>query len=151
MTSWGVGPKFASISLVVLLVTGFANFYYVPALALPFSLLRFLAGVALIVLGVAMFLVAAVQVHKAFDEGKLVTSGIYAYVRNPVYAAFIWLIAPGLILVTGLLLLIILPFVMYGLIRFLLLDEDNYLEEKFGEEYLEYKRRVNSIIPKFAW
>ena len=150
MTSWGGGPKFALISLVVLLFIGFVNFYFFPVLALPFDLLRFSAGVALIALGVAMCLVAAVQVHKAFDKGKLVTSGLYAYLRNPVYAAFILLIAPGLILVTGLLLLIVLPFVMYALVRFLIADEDRYLEEKFGQEYLEYKKRVNSIIPKFS-
>jgi protein-S-isoprenylcysteine O-methyltransferase Ste14 len=29
-------------------------------------------------------------------------------------------------------------------------EEEVYLEEKFGEEYFEYKRKVGSIFPKFG-
>ena len=75
------------------------------------------------------------------------TTGIYAYIRNPVYALWILLIAPGLISATCFLLLIALPFVMYAFVRVLIVEEDEYLAEKFGEDYLEYKKKVNSIIP----
>jgi protein-S-isoprenylcysteine O-methyltransferase Ste14 len=147
MTSWGVGLKFAAASLVTLAILGVVNRVFIPALLLPFNPSAFSCGTALILLGVAVCFRAAVQVHQAFNQGKLVTTGIYAHVRNPVYAVWILLIAPGLILATGFLLLIALPFVMYGLVRVLIVEEDEYLAEKFGEDYLEYKKRVNSIIP----
>ena len=150
MTSWGIGPKFAVISLIIGIVAIIINSYFFPTLFLRYNPFTFLCGAALILLGAATCLKAAVQVHQAFNQGKLITSGIYAYVRHPVYAVWILLKAPGLILVTGFLLLIVMPFVMYALIRILIVEEDNYLEQKFGEEYLEYKKRVNSIVPKLA-
>jgi len=147
MTSWGVGPKFAFASLLMLLALIVVNFYFVPELSLPFSPLRVFAGVVLIFLGVAVCVAAAFQVHKAFNQRKLLTSGVFAYVRNPVYAAFIWLIAPAMVLVTGFLLLVVLPFAMYGLIRVLIVEEDRYLEQRFGQEYIDYKKRVNAVVP----
>jgi len=150
MSAWGIGPKFAIISLVIGIVTIIANDYFFSALILRYNPFIFSCGVALILLGIAICLIATVQVHEAFNQGKLITSGIYAYVRNPVYAVWILLIMPGLILVTGFLLLIVMPFVMYALIGILIVEEDEYLEQKFGEEYLEYKKRVNSIIPKLT-
>jgi len=44
----------------------------------------------------------------------------------------------------------VMPFIMYFLIRTLVVEEDEYLEKKFGKEYLEYKKTVNSIIPKLT-
>jgi protein-S-isoprenylcysteine O-methyltransferase Ste14 len=100
MTSWGVGPKFASVSVAVGIIVILVNGFVFQALILPFSLFTFLSGAILILLGAALCVIAAVQVHRAFDEGKLITEGVYAYVRNPVYAAWVLLIAPGLVLVT---------------------------------------------------
>ena len=147
MTRWGVGPNFAVPSLAIFILLSIAN-SFIPALLLPFNLYRFLISVVLIACGVAMCISAASQVHRAFNQGKLVTSGLYAYIRNPVYAAWILLIAPGVIVASGLLLLTIMPFAMYAMVRVLIVNEDRYLEQKFGQEYLEYKKNVNSIIPK---
>ncbi|HML02576.1 MAG TPA: isoprenylcysteine carboxylmethyltransferase family protein [Candidatus Bathyarchaeia archaeon] len=148
MTSWGVGPKFAVISIVMGLLAIFVNHYFFASLLLPYNLFRFSFGVGLIILGLVMMLVAASQVHQAFNDGKLITSGIYSYVRDPVYAAWILLIVPGLFLATGIPFLIVMPFAMYALIRTLIIDEERYLEQKFGKEYLDYKKTVNSIVPK---
>jgi protein-S-isoprenylcysteine O-methyltransferase Ste14 len=67
--------------------------------------------------------------------------------RHPVYAVWILLIAPGLLLITGVLFLSALPFIMYAFFRQLIVDEDRYLEQKFGQDFLDYKKRVNSVIP----
>lgn len=150
MTSWGIGPRFAVISVVIAVIAIIANVYFFPALILSYNPIVFSCGVALILLGAVMCIAAAVQVHRAFNEGKLITTGIYAHVRNPVYAAWILLIAPGLVLTTSFLLLAIMPFVMYGTIKVLIVEEDRYLEQKFGKEYLDYKKRVNSILPKLT-
>ena len=150
MTSWGIGPKFAFASVAVGIIVILVNGFVFPALILRFNPFTFLSGIILILLGATLCAIAAVQVHRAFDQGKLITEGAYAYVRNPVYAACVLLIAPGLVLVTAFLLLTVMPFVMYFLIRTLTVEEDEYLEQKFGKEYLEYKKRVNSIIPKLT-
>jgi protein-S-isoprenylcysteine O-methyltransferase Ste14 len=148
MTSWGVGPKFAVISIAMGLLAIFVNYYYFASLLLACNPPRFLFGVGLIILGLVMMLVAASQVHQAFNGGRLITSGIYSYVRDPVYAAWILFIVPGLFLATGISFLIVMPFAMYALIRRLITEEERYLEQKFGKEYLDYKKTVNSIVPK---
>jgi len=150
MTSWGVGPKFAFASLAIGVIVILVNGFVFPELILRFNPFTFFSGAILILLGATLCIIAAVQVHRAFDQGKLITKGVYAYVRNPVYAAWVLLIAPGLVLVTGFLLLTVMPFIMYFLTRTLIGEEDAYLEQKFGKEYFEYKKRVNSIIPKLT-
>jgi len=150
MTSWGIGPKFAFASLAVGVIIILVNGFVFPPLILRFSPFTFFPGVILILLGITLCVIAAVQVHRAFDQGRLITEGVYAYVRNPVYAAWVLLIVPGLVLVTGFLLMTVMPFIMYFLIRTLVVEEDEYLEKKFGKEYLEYKKTVNSIIPKLT-
>jgi protein-S-isoprenylcysteine O-methyltransferase Ste14 len=115
---------------------------------MPYNLFVFVFGIALITAGVAILVIALVQVHSDFSSRKLVTSGVYAYVRDPVYAVWILLIVPGLILITGMLLLTIAPFLMYWLFKALIGREEACLELTFGKEYLDYKSKVNSVVPK---
>jgi len=37
---------------------------------------------------------------------------------------------------------------MYITFRMLIKKEENYLEQEFGQQYLEYKKRVNAVFPK---
>jgi protein-S-isoprenylcysteine O-methyltransferase Ste14 len=80
-------------------------------------------------------------------EQRLVTSGIRARVRHPVYLAHLlemlaWSVGTGLA-------------VLYALTAFALISgvlmirtEDAELEQRFGEEYREYRSRVRSIVPR---
>jgi len=124
------------------------NRYYFPNLSLSYNPVSFWFGIVVILIGIAILFKAAVQVHRGFDLGKLVTDGVYAYVRHPVYAVWILFIAPGLFLATGALFLIALPFLMYAVFRTLIVEEDEYLKQKFGQEFTDYTKKVNSIIPK---
>ena len=148
MTRWGVGPKFATFSLIAALILLTVNIFVFPSLLLPFNRIRLGFGVALVIFGIIIFFVAATQVHRAFNSGKLVTRGVYAYVRHPVYAVWILFIAPGLLLMTGALFLIALIFIMYSVFRVLIEEEDEYLAQKFDQDFLNYKKTVNSIIPR---
>ena len=82
--------------------------------------------------------------------GKLVVSGIYGYVRNPMAISGI-----GQGLLVGLLLgspLVILYALSGGLIWqfiFRRLEEDDMVE-RFGEDYEEYRRNVRCWIPNFT-
>ena len=71
------------------LVLIIANRCYFPNLSLSYNRVSFWFGIVVILIGIAIFLKAAVQVHRGFDLGKLVTDGVYAYVRHPVYAVWI--------------------------------------------------------------
>jgi protein-S-isoprenylcysteine O-methyltransferase Ste14 len=39
------------------------------------------------------------------------------------------------------------PLLAYGLFRLLVGKEEKYLEERFGQAYLEYKARVPELVP----
>lgn len=81
------------------------------------------------------------------DDHQLITSGVYGYVRHPIYLG-------GLLLYTGIILAFggfLVPFVMF-IVWLLLMHgrlrlEEKLLEEKFGEEYRDYKKRTKKLIP----
>jgi protein-S-isoprenylcysteine O-methyltransferase Ste14 len=106
-----------------------------------------MAGIALVAAGVLLWIAGVVTVMRAYGRDRLVVSGPFALVRHPVYAAWITLIFPGLVLFTRSWLLLVPPLVAYVVFKRLIHREDEYLEQRFGQEYLGYRRRVNEIIP----
>jgi protein-S-isoprenylcysteine O-methyltransferase Ste14 len=82
----------------------------------------------------------------AQHEQKLVTSGIRARIRHPVYLGHLcemlaWSIGTGLAVCYGLTAFAIVTGVV--MIRF----EDEELQQRFGEPYTDYRRRVPAVIP----
>src|SRR5689334_18548052 len=80
---------------------------------------------------------------------RLVVTGVYRYVRNPMYVAVTSLIfGQGLFLGSMALLeygLVVWP----GFFAFVLLYEEPTLRGKFGKEYEDYCARVPRWIPRF--
>jgi protein-S-isoprenylcysteine O-methyltransferase Ste14 len=87
------------------------------------------------------------EVVPGHPEQRLVTSGIRARIRHPVYLAHLcemlgWSLGSGLV-------------VCYALTAFavvsgfiMIQQEDAELEERFGEEYRAYRRKVPVVFPK---
>jgi protein-S-isoprenylcysteine O-methyltransferase Ste14 len=110
---------------------------------------NWVAGIVLIVVGLAIIFAAIVQMRRAETNvepwkptTKILDTGLYGISRNPIYVAMtlvyigtaflfnsFWLLPP---------LILVLPVLYYGVI----LLEEKYLERKFGEEYLNYKNSV---------
>lgn len=72
---------------------------------------------------------------------ELRTSGIYRFSRNPMYSSFIFMNTATFLFLPSILLLAIM---LYGMIvhHFIILGEERYLENEFGEEFRVYKSRV---------
>ncbi|MCJ7484464.1 MAG: isoprenylcysteine carboxylmethyltransferase family protein [Thermodesulfovibrionales bacterium] len=87
--------------------------------------------------------------RKIYAEG-LVTEGVFAHCRNPLYLGNILIITGlGIVAHSFLFALIGIPlfiFLYLAIIR----AEEHFLASKFGQEYIEYCRRVNRFIPKFS-
>ena len=149
MTRWGIGPFYATGSIAFVAILSAVNIMFLPRFTIPYNLFIFGFAIGLIAVGVVILVIALVQVHSAYSRRKLVTSGVYSYMRDSVYAVWLLFIVPGLILVTGMLLLTFAPFLMYLLLKALIRKEEAYMELIFGKEYLDYKSKVNSVIPKF--
>lgn len=76
----------------------------------------------------------------------VVTAGPYRYTRNPLYVG-ITLIYTGIaLLANALWALFLLPVVLVVMVYGVIKREEQYLERKFGEQYLSYKARVRRLF-----
>ena len=107
------------------------------------------AGIVLILAGLAIVLTAILQMRRAKTNVEpwkpttaILDTGIYGISRNPIYVAMalvyagiaflfnsFWFLPP---------LILVLLIIHFGVI----LREEKYLAEKFGDDYLNYKNRV---------
>jgi protein-S-isoprenylcysteine O-methyltransferase Ste14 len=120
---------------------------------MPYAVLHFwgppwtawrIAGLAIAIPSFLLFALARLQLGRAFSvqakASTLVTGGLYAHIRNPVYifgaltiAGFmLWINRPWLLLI----------FVLSPIQVWRSRAEAQVLEEKFGAEYLEYKKKT---------
>lgn len=86
---------------------------------------------------------------KVYAE-TLVQDGIFAHCRNPLYLGNI-LILLGVGIAGNSLLFVLfgIPLLLFAYLA-IIHAEENYLGKKFGQEFKDYCRRVNRIIPDFS-
>ncbi|OGC18631.1 hypothetical protein A2310_03590 [candidate division WOR-1 bacterium RIFOXYB2_FULL_37_13] len=81
---------------------------------------------------------------------KLIIVGPYRYTRNPMI--FGWLLimfGVGLYFGSISLLLIVFPAFIVSVIFYIHKFEEPKLLEKFGDDYVEYRRKIPILLPKF--
>ena len=150
MSRWGIGPAFTISSLLYGGLVIALTRAYAPDWRLSFipEAVTTTGGIVLIIAGTAVFAAAVGRLHRAYHSSKLETNGVYAYLRHPIYAAFICLIVPGIVIMTRFIPALSIPLVMYLVFQWLIRAEEKYLEKHFGEEYLQYQQRVGAMLPK---
>lgn len=133
------------LNLATLAVLALALALAAPHLrGVPWTPLR-VAGAALAATSLALLVIARLQLGRAFSvrakASQLVTTGIYAKIRNPIYV-FSSLGIAGFLLWTNrpVLLLILLAIVPMQMVR--ARREAAVLEARFGETYREYRRKT---------
>jgi protein-S-isoprenylcysteine O-methyltransferase Ste14 len=79
------------------------------------------------------------------ESTELKTSGLYKFSRNPMYLGFNLLTISSVVytLNYAIFLISLYSIIIYHLI---ILAEEKFLENRFGEQYLEYKRKVNRYL-----
>jgi len=87
------------------------------------------------------------EVRVGHSEDRLITTGIRARVRHPVYLAHLcemvaWSLGTGLLVCWALVVFTIATGAV--MIRM----EDAELEKRFGQEYAAYRKRVPAVIPR---
>jgi protein-S-isoprenylcysteine O-methyltransferase Ste14 len=123
--------------------------YQIPAPWIYFSLAGQLAAVVLLMVGVLQTDTLSFVGLRQLIEGeepssRLVTSGLYRWVRHPLYTAgllFIWLTP----VMSQNSLVVIIAATVYILVGAFF--EERKLEREFGAAYLEYKAATPMLIP----
>jgi len=97
--------------------------------------------------GTCVYAAAFVSLRRGLRQGILVTHGLYAIVRHPLYAASIFFIIPGVALVFRSWLLLPMPAVAYIAFRIFIPAEEQDLHERYGEDFTLYRERTNAVFP----
>jgi len=80
---------------------------------------------------------------------KLITTGLYTYIRNPMLLGlFIFLIGLGVLFGSLSLIFIFTPLFILINVLYIKAIEEKEMEKKFGKQYLEYKKKVPMFFPK---
>ena len=110
----------------------------------PWTVAR-IAGLAISVPSFLLLALARIQLGRAFSvqakASTLVTSGLYSRIRNPIYV-FGGLAFAGLILWVNLPWMLLIFVVLIPMQVWRSRVEARVLTEKFGAEYLEYKKKT---------
>jgi len=113
-----------------------------------------IAGVALVTAGVAVFILALVSFGASWrigidakTPGGLVTTGVFALSRNPIFV-FLDLYAFGTFLINGTLGFLLFALVLAAGIHYQILQEESFLRRTYGTAYHDYCRRTGRY---FTW
>lgn len=114
---------------------------------LPLGLLLIVCGGLLAYGGIRSFGRVGTEANPYKPSTMLATTGVYAYVRNPMYVGLM-LIVGGLAIALAsdwiLVMLVVMALTLhFGVVK----REERYLAEKFGEPYLRYM----AIVPRYGF
>lgn len=99
-------------------------------------------GFALSLAGILTFRLAGTTMFPFDPASRLVRHGPYRFTRNPMYlGATITYIGFALVLNT-VWPVILLPIVIWAMVRYVIRQEEAYLEQTFGADYAAYRKSV---------
>ncbi len=139
-----IPPAIAGLFLAAGIVLG----WFLPLQPFAFwtgffiGLLLALTGVVLVIWAIDTFVEKETSVRIDRPATSLITSGPYSFSRNPIYlGGALGYVGIALIFNSGWALLFMIPLLSI-IINKVIVPEETYLENKFGETYLTYKARV---------
>lgn len=151
LPTYGAGPVFGAVA-IGLTVLGIIFGHVGPLKGGVSSTLRIpyiVIGAILIIAGFVMWKKAVfdTRIDDYLSSGKLATTGIYAYTRNPIYTAILFA-CTGALFISGNVYMYVLPIIFWAFLTILLQKtEEPLLLARFGDEFKKYMNRVNRVIP----
>jgi len=144
----GQGGKIILFMLPSLIAAICVHKYLPTVTALPESI-RFIkpVGYLLLLPGLILWGTAVTQLLMDFSKGKLVTTGAYGVVRNPIYSSVTFFILPAVALMTLTWVYLIVSVFLYAGVMIFIGTEEKQLTKAFGKEYEDYMTRVDRLVP----
>ena len=144
----GQGGKIILFTLPALIAAILAHIYLPQFAALPEGL-GFVrpAGYVLLVPGLVLWGTAVFQLLTGFPQGKLVTTGAYGVVRNPIYSSVTFFVLPAVALITLTWVYFVPSVFLYAGVMIFIGVEEKQLTQAFGKQYEDYLARVDRLVP----
>jgi protein-S-isoprenylcysteine O-methyltransferase Ste14 len=150
MSIWGVGVKLIFLSFLYALIMMLVTFLYPEIFVFEdFPVVVQVFSAILLSIGIPFLVLSGRKLTANFSNNKLITDGVFKYVRNPIYSAWILFIIPALSILSSSTLVMTTPVFSYILFKILIRKEDENLEKVYGDQYREYKANVNELVPWF--
>jgi protein-S-isoprenylcysteine O-methyltransferase Ste14 len=156
--------QFGKIDKTDFLIPPFAFFYFYLVFANAFnwptvstqeffhSAIIAWAGVFFCLVGLALLLWSLISFGQSFRVGidikqpdKLITSGVFAISRNPIYVAFAFILLGHFLIFSNWILLVYLIAGIWLFHRQVLREED-FLRRHYGQEYSKYCNQVRRYL-----
>lgn len=120
------------------------------------------AGVVLAIASFSLMLLSVVTLHHegkgfpwsfgahvAYNPQKLVTTGPFAVVRNPMATSYLlFLLAIGCLIPSLVMIVWLVPLTAGLLYEYFEFTEEKRLMDWFGKEYADYQQRTPSLLPR---
>jgi protein-S-isoprenylcysteine O-methyltransferase Ste14 len=144
----GQGGKIILFMLPSLMAALWVHTYFPHIAELPRSL-SFIKPVGYVLLapGIILWALAVIQLLTGFSKGKLVTTGAYGVVRNPIYSSVALFILPAVALITLTWVYLVVAVVLYTGVMIFIGTEEKQLTRAFGKQYEDYLAQVDRLIP----
>jgi protein-S-isoprenylcysteine O-methyltransferase Ste14 len=148
MSIVGQGGKIILFMLPSLIAAIWLHVYLPQIAALPESA-SFIQpmGYLLLLPGLILWGAAVIQLLTGFSQGKLVTTGAYGVVRNPIYSSVTFFILPAVALITLTWVYFVVSVFLYVGVMIFIGKEERQLTAAFGKEYEDYVTRVDRLVP----
>jgi protein-S-isoprenylcysteine O-methyltransferase Ste14 len=148
MSIVGQGGKIILFMLPSLIAAILVHKYLPNIAALPagISFIKPL-GYVFFLLGLLLWGAAIIQLLTGFSKGKLVTTGAYGVVRNPIYSSVTFFILPAVAMLTLTWVYFVASAFLYAGVMIFIGTEEKQLTKVFGKVYEDYITRVDRLIP----
>lgn len=134
------------------LILGLLVYWAIPISFLPTGL-QLVFGLPIVAIGVLSFLWSGLTLHRAGTDTAfrkptkvIVAEGPYRFSRNPIYLSVALIYLGVVISFNALWPLLLFPIVIIVIQRGVIEREEQYLERRFGEDYLRYKSKIRRWI-----
>jgi protein-S-isoprenylcysteine O-methyltransferase Ste14 len=145
----GIGPKIARVAIPWLVIA--------IALTLLFpSVFTFgktsqqpllIAGAVLLAIALVFYIATLTVMVPGIRNTRLVTGGVYRLCQNPLYAALLLFLIPGLGLMMNSWIIPTASILGSLAFRKFIHEEEDLLEHLFGDEYRQYRDKTSLFFP----
>ena len=138
----GSGDKIMGITLPFAIIGIVLNVFYPQWFKINIDTTGIIIGIALLVIGVPIWLTAVYQMVKYVPQNMLITKCAFKIMLHPIYTTVALLVIPGVSFLFDTWVGFAIGIILYGISRIFRGQEEQKLEDIFMEEYKAYRSEV---------